>query len=98
MISLTRTVAAQAGRFPDLARLAFDASWSNKEFLVLLLQHHAANGAIVADEPEALADNFLALVAAGPAYRAALGMLSDASTQRRDTDGAIDLFLRGARI
>ncbi len=97
MISLTRTVAAQADRFPDLAHLAFAASWSNKEFVVLILQYHAANNAIVADDPEVLADNFLALVSAGPAYHAALGKLADPSTQRRHTDGAVDLFLCGAR-
>jgi AcrR family transcriptional regulator len=97
MISLTRAVAAQAGRFPDLAHLAFAVSWSHKAFVVLLLRHHAANGAIVAAEPELLADNFLALVAAAPAYHAVLGMLSDTSTQRRDIDGAVEFFLRGAR-
>jgi AcrR family transcriptional regulator len=97
MISLTRTVAAQAGTFPKLANSTFAASWSRKAFVVLLLQHHAASGAIVAAEPEVLADSFLALVAAAPAYRASLGMLADASTQPGYIDGVIRLFLSGIR-
>ncbi len=97
MINLTRTVAAQAGRFPKLAGAVFEASWTDKKFLVLLLQHHAANGAIEAADPGLLADSFLALVSAGPAYQAALGTLSDASMQERSIEGAVALFLRGTR-
>ncbi len=74
-----------------------DATWSSKASVVLLLQHHSAHGVIVAAEPEVLADTFLALVSASPAYQAVLGALSDASTQARYMDGAIGLFLDGVR-
>jgi AcrR family transcriptional regulator len=97
MVRLTQIVIAQAGRFPDLAKRTFAASWTRKEFIVRLLQRHAADGAIVADEPEILAEHFLGLVSGMPARLASFGVDRDAATQRRYGDVAIELFLRGLR-
>jgi AcrR family transcriptional regulator len=97
MVRLTRITIAEVGRFPDLAQKTFAASWSHKQFVVDLLRHHAAAGAIVANEPKILAEHFLGLVAGMPAHLASFGVDRDDSTQRRYRNVAIELFLRGLR-
>jgi AcrR family transcriptional regulator len=97
VVRLTQIAIAQTRRFPDLAQRAFAASWSRKPFIVKLLQHHASRGAIVADEPEILAEHFLGLVSGMPAHLSSFGFDRDAATQRRYGDVAIELFLRGLR-
>jgi AcrR family transcriptional regulator len=97
MVRLTQLAIAQADRVPDLAQRALAASWTGKRFVVELLQHHAALGAIVADEPEILAEHFLGLVAGIPARLASFGVDRDDATQQRYSEVAIELFLRGLR-
>lgn len=97
MVNLTRLAVAQAGRFPDLAQRTFAASWTRQRVVAELLQRHAEGGAIVAEEPEILAEHFLGLVSGMPARLAAFGIVRDAATQRRYTDVAVELFLRGLR-
>ena len=97
MVRLNQIAIAQAGRFPDLAQRSLAASWTRKQLVVKLLQRHAAVGAIVADEPEILAEHFLGLVSGLPARLASFGVERDAATQRRYSDVAIELFLRGLR-
>ena len=97
MVGLTRIVVAQAARFPDLAQRTLAASWNRQSFIAHLLRRHAANGVIVADEPEILTEHFLALVAGTPARLASLGVVRDAATQQHHTNLAIELFLRGLR-
>jgi AcrR family transcriptional regulator len=97
MVSLTRIVVAQAARFPDLAQRALAASWNRQSLIADLLRRHAANGVIVADEPEILTEHFLALVTGTPARLASFGVVRDAATQEHHTSVAIELFLRGLR-
>jgi AcrR family transcriptional regulator len=97
MVGLNRIVVAQAGRFPDLAQQAFAASSAQARLVVELLQRHSAKGAIVADEPDVLAELFLDLVTARPARFAAFGVAQSAAALRRYTDVAVTLFLRGLR-
>jgi AcrR family transcriptional regulator len=97
MVALTRIAVAQAGRFPDLARRAFAASWARKDLVVKLLEHHIMLGSIVADEPEILAEHFLGLVSGNPARLASFGIVRNPSIQRRNNDVAIEMFLRSLR-
>jgi AcrR family transcriptional regulator len=97
MVGLTRIVVAQAGRFPELAQKTLAASSTQARLVVELLQRHAAKGAIVADDPEVLAEQFLDLVSARPARLASFGVARNAAAQRRYTDVAVTLFLRGLR-
>jgi AcrR family transcriptional regulator len=97
MVKLTRLAVAQAPRFPDLAAEANAASWPRKQLLVDLLERHAATGVIVADEPEILAEHFFGLVSGTPARLASFGIVRRPALQRRYTDVAVDLFLRGLR-
>jgi AcrR family transcriptional regulator len=97
MVRLNQIVIGQAGRFPDLAQRTLAASWTRTRVVVKLLQRHADLGAIVAAEPEILAEHFLGLVSGLPASLASFGVERDAATQRRYRDVAIELFLRGLR-
>jgi AcrR family transcriptional regulator len=98
MVKLSRIAVTEAGRFPELARRAqANATWARRDVVVELLQRHAATGAIVADEPEILAEHFLAMTVGMPARLASFGIVRDPATQARHTRVAVDLFLRGLR-
>jgi AcrR family transcriptional regulator len=97
MVGLTRIVVAQADRFPDLAQETFAASLPHAQLVVEVLQRHSAKGAIVADDPDVLAEQFLDLVSARAARLASFGVDRNAAAQRRYTDVAVKLFLRGLR-
>jgi AcrR family transcriptional regulator len=98
MVKLSRIAVAEAGRFPELARRAqANATWARRDVVVELLQRHATTGAIVADEPEILAEHFLAMTVGMPARLASFGIVRDPPTQARQTRVAVDLFIRGLR-
>jgi AcrR family transcriptional regulator len=97
MVGLTRIVVAQADRFPELAERTLAASSRSVPLIVELLQRHSAKGAIVADDPEILAEQFLDLVSARAARLASFGVARNVASQRRYTDAAVTLFLRGLR-
>jgi AcrR family transcriptional regulator len=97
MVKLTRIAVAQASRFPDLAEQASTAGWPRKQLVVELLQRHAATGAILAKDPDILAEHFLGLVSGMPARLASFGIVRRPEVQRRYTDAALKLFLGGVR-
>jgi AcrR family transcriptional regulator len=97
MVGLTRIVVAQASRFPELAEKTLAANATQARLVVELLRRHAATGAIVAEDPEVLAEQFLDLVSARPARLASFGVARNVAAQRRYTDVAVTLFLRGLR-
>jgi AcrR family transcriptional regulator len=98
IVRLGRIAIAQAERFPDIARRTHTAGfWPRQRLVVELLQRHAATGAIVADDPEILAELFLGMVSGVPARLASFGMVRDRPTQERHLQVAVRLFLRGLR-
>ena len=98
MVKLSRIAIAEAARFPELARRAqSNSTWARREFVVELLLRHAGTGAIVADEPEILAEHFLAMAVGMPARLASFGIVRDAATQAHYTRVAVDLFVGGLR-
>ncbi|MER5183348.1 TetR/AcrR family transcriptional regulator [Streptomyces sp. NPDC002896] len=98
MIKLGQLAVAHAARFPEIARRVYGAgAWPRKQLVVDLLNRHAAAGAIVADDPEMLAEHFLGMVSVVPARRASFGILRDAAEQERHTRSAVQLFLRSLR-
>lgn len=98
MIKLSRIAIAQAARFPEIARRTQSAGSSPRQRLVVdLLKHHAEAGAIVAEDPEILAEHFLAMVSGAPARLASFGVVRDSAEQQRRTHAAVHLFLRGLR-
>jgi hypothetical protein len=97
MIQLGRIAVAQAARFPEIARDHAVALWPRHKLVADLLRRHAATGAIVADDPEVLAEHFLGMVAGMPARLASYGTVRDPADQERRTQIAVRLFLRGLR-
>ena len=98
MIKLSRIAIAQASRFPEVARQTYAAGvWPRLPIVVELLRRHAATGAIVAEDPEILAEHFFAMVSGMPARLASFGIVRDPATQERYTRVAVRLFLRSLR-
>lgn len=98
MIKLSQVAIAHASQFPEIARQAAGVGVSPRRQLVVdLLRRHAATGAIVADDPELLAEHFLSMVAGAPGRLASFGVIRDAAEQERHTQTAVQLFLRGLR-
>ena len=98
MVKLARIAVAEAERFPEIAeRAGLAAVWPCQQVIADLLAHHAASGAIVADEPEILAEHFLAMVAATPARLASFGIRRSDAEQAHRTRVAVELFVRSLR-
>jgi AcrR family transcriptional regulator len=98
MVSLSRIAVAQASRFPDIARRTQAVVfWPRQQLVIDLLRRHAASGAIVADDPDVLAEHFLAMVAGMPARIASFGVRRDPQVQDHHTRVAVRLFVRSLR-
>ncbi|SEG85064.1 DNA-binding transcriptional regulator, AcrR family [Thermomonospora echinospora] len=98
MVQLGRIAVTQAARFPEIARRTHAAGFFPRQPLVAeLLRRHATTGAIVADDPEILAEHFLGMVAGMPARLASFGIVRDPDVQERHTRAAVRLFLRSLR-
>jgi AcrR family transcriptional regulator len=97
MVQLSRIAAAQAHQFPDVAQRTQRSLGRRQRVVADLLRHHAAAGAIRADDPEMLAELFVGLVASAPARLASLGTVRDRDEQDRYTLEAVQLFLRALR-
>jgi AcrR family transcriptional regulator len=98
LVKLGRIAIAQASRFPDIAKETYGASsWWRKDLVVDLLRRHASTGTIVVEEPELLAEQFLAVVSIAPARRASFGIVRDATEQEHYIRAAVRTFLRALR-
>jgi AcrR family transcriptional regulator len=98
MVSLSRIAIAQASRFPEIARRTQAAAfWPRQQQVVDLLMRHAALGTIVADDPDILAEHFLAMVGGMPARLASFGMRRSHAAQEHHTEVAVRLFARSLR-
>jgi AcrR family transcriptional regulator len=99
MVGLARIAVSEAGRFPDIARRTYAApAWPRRTFVVRLLEHHAATGAIaLPGDVEMLAELFLGLVSSVPARLASFGIVRDPEAQEEHTELALQVFLRSLR-
>jgi len=97
MVKLSRIAIAQASRFPAVAQRIHAGGWPRLQVMTELLERHAAAGAIVAEEPEILAEHFLAMVGGAPARLASFVIVRDPEEQEHHIDLAVQLFLRGLR-
>ena len=96
--SLRRILAAQAIRFPELAKLAREEGWLRAvRAIASLLQKSAACGEIRVEDPELAADLFLSLVLGGSGRLADYGFAIDPEVQERRRQAAVELFLDGVR-
>ncbi|MGW0040201.1 TetR/AcrR family transcriptional regulator [Rhodococcus sp. NPDC003348] len=95
MIRLEQIAIGHASAYPELARDTHGTGfWPRRRLVAELLARHAATGAIIAEDPDELAELFLGLVSGTPARLAAFGIVRDAASQKRHTRAAVQLFLR----
>lgn len=93
MIKLQQVAVAYASRYPDIARKALGSGhWPRTRQVAELLRRHAATGAIVADDPDTLAELFLGMAAGAPARLASFGIIRDNPDEH--IRAAVALFLR----
>ena len=97
-VRLQRVLNAQAYRFPELARAAFDqGTGPAMRFLRELFEHHAALGNVAISEPGRAAGAFLSLAVSSFARLIVSGL----PLEKRDVDESVNfavrLFLDGAR-
>ena len=95
MVKLSRIAVTQAERFPDIARHA--ATSPRQQLVVDLLKFHVAQGAIVADDIDILAEHFIAMVAGMPARLASMGIVRGRAAEAARLRVAVRLFVRGLR-
>lgn len=98
MIKLQQVAIAYASRYPDIAVNAFGQGfWPRKRQVAALLRRHAATGSIVADDPDKLAELFLAMASGGPARLASFGIVREAEDVDAHVRSVVEFFLRGLR-
>jgi TetR/AcrR family transcriptional regulator, mexJK operon transcriptional repressor len=96
--TLQRILAAQASRFPELAKLAHEEGWLRAvRAIASLLQKFDACGEIRTEDPELAADLFLSLVLGGSGRLAVYGIPTDPEIQERRRQAAVELFLNGVK-
>lgn len=97
-ISLRRILAAQAIRFPELAKLALEEGWLRSvRAIASLLHKFAARDEIRVENPELAADLFLTLVLGGSGRLVDYGIAIDPEIQERRRQAAVQLFLNGVK-
>src|SRR3984885_1559478 len=96
--ALQRILSAQAGQFPELAKLANEEGWLRMvRGVSAILRQFAARGQIKVDDPELAADMFLNLVLGHPKRLVLYGIATDPETAERHRKAAVDFFLNGIR-
>lgn len=97
-VRLQRILNAEAYRFPDIYRLAYDqGTLPAVRFIAEVLARHAATGAIDIDDPELLGTAFLSLVVSGPALGVLWGAVFDRGVMDERIRVCVRLFLDGVR-
>lgn len=97
-VRLQRILNAEAYRFPDLSRIAYErGSQPAVRFIAEVLARHAAAGSIAVDDPELLGTSFLSLVIGGPAHGVLWGAVLDNDAVADRIRICVRLFLDGAR-
>lgn len=95
---LQRILNAEAYRFPDISRLAYEqGTLPAVQFISDLLARHAVSGAIDIDDAELLGTSFLSLAVGGPAQGALWGVSLDRAAVDARIRACVRLFLDGVR-
>jgi AcrR family transcriptional regulator len=93
---LTRIVMMESTRFPEFAVSARSLTWSPRIRAVMeVLARHADEGAIVVDDVELAAEQFVAMVTHMPTMLAVFGIVRGRDVEECHIHHAVDLFLRG---
>ena len=95
-IAINRIVTAQAIRFPELARMVHREGWQRSNAAVAkVLDRFVAEGQILVEDSEMMADLFLSLVLGRLSRLAMLGIEIDPEQADRRIKAAVALFLNG---
>jgi TetR/AcrR family transcriptional repressor of mexJK operon len=95
-LAFHRQFIAEAGRFPDLAKL-FVARNRARDLIVEVLATYAERGAIVLQDPKMVAEHFSILVVGIPRMVALLVGREPPAEEERRLRAAVRLFLDGCR-
>jgi TetR/AcrR family transcriptional repressor of mexJK operon len=95
-VAFHRQFIAEAGRFPDLAKL-FVARNRARDLIIEVLQTYADRGAIELHDPKMMAEHFSILVVGIPRTLALLVGREPPSEEERRLRAAVRLFLDGCR-
>jgi AcrR family transcriptional regulator len=95
-LAFHRQFIAEAGRFPELAKL-FVARNRARDLIVEMLQTYAERGAIVLADPNMVAEHFSILVVGIPRMLALLVGREPPAEEERRLRAAVRLFLDGCR-
>jgi TetR/AcrR family transcriptional repressor of mexJK operon len=92
--ALTRCIVAQALKFPELAKLAYEEGWlRGVQSVARLLEILATQGHIEIDDAEIAADLFLNLILGRSSKQVLYGVEVDLEVQERRRRAAVALFL-----
>ncbi|HKD30980.1 MAG TPA: TetR/AcrR family transcriptional regulator [Xanthobacteraceae bacterium] len=95
-LAFHRKFIAEAGRFPELARLFITRNRA-RDLIVKVLQTYADRGAIVLSDPQLTAEHFAILVVGIPRMLALLVGREPPAEEERRLRAAVRLFLDGCR-
>jgi len=95
-VAFHRRFIAEAGRFPDLAKL-FVARNRARDLIIEVLQTYADRGAIALHDPKMMAEHFSILVVGIPRMLALLVGREPPAEEERRLRAAVRLFLDGCR-
>jgi AcrR family transcriptional regulator len=97
-VRLSLLLMSESRRFPALVPKDHHlARQPQVQVVVEVLRRHRSAGALVADDLELAAEQFLAIVVSHPARLAAFGLRRDHDVEERYLQHAVDLFLGGVR-
>jgi TetR/AcrR family transcriptional repressor of mexJK operon len=99
-VSLHRIVAAEASRFPDLARLLHrQGDTRDGNPLIALLQRQTEQGVLKVEDPLFAAEQFVHMVIGEPRRRVLLGLPAPSVRESRERiRKSVDLFLNGCKV
>jgi hypothetical protein len=98
-MTLGRILAAQAPRFPDLAKLAIKEGSERQLWLVeSILSHFARDHVFVSNDIPMLADLFLSIVIGRTSRLALYGIPIEQDQLVKRADAAVTLFVRGLLV
>ncbi len=95
-VQLRRMAMYESARFPEFALSAESMMFSAQQrAVVTVLRRHQETDALVIDDVELAAEQFLAMVAVMPSRLADFGIVRTPETRERHLRHAVALFLRG---
>ncbi|HKY13665.1 MAG TPA: TetR/AcrR family transcriptional regulator [Microthrixaceae bacterium] len=96
VVKLRRLALLEAHRFPEFASEANLDTWrQNVKVVVDLLEAQLDSGAVVVDDLELAADQFIAMIAGASTILADFGVRRSREDEARHIDQAVTLFLSG---